>query len=192
MAAMLSGLSIADFANDVLSYLDNMQIAKADIFGYSMGGYTGVYLARHFPDRVNKIITLATKFYWDETIAAKEIKMLDAGTIEQKLPDFGAALAARHAPADWKLLLQRTAAMLEAMGKNNPLTEDDYKAISHNILLMSGDRDKMVPPEETLAAYKAFPAAKLMILPGTGHPIEQVDLSLLDYTVNWLQAAHES
>jgi pimeloyl-ACP methyl ester carboxylesterase len=47
------------------------QLENAAIFGYSMGGYAGMYLAKYFPERVSKLLTLATKFYWDEKIAAR-------------------------------------------------------------------------------------------------------------------------
>jgi len=44
---------------------------------------------------------------------------------------------------------------------------------------MLGDRDKMVSQEETARIQKSIPNAQLAILPGTPHPIEQVDISLL-------------
>src|SRR5690349_11963886 len=64
--------SIKLFAADVIAFLDTQQISTINIFGYSMGGYVAMYLAKYHPERVNKIITLATKFNWDETIAANE------------------------------------------------------------------------------------------------------------------------
>jgi pimeloyl-ACP methyl ester carboxylesterase len=110
----LSGgsFSIALFAEEVISFLDKKGIDALSIFGYSMGGYVAMYIAKHHPERIQKIITLATKFSWDEAIAAKEMKMLNAEKIEEKLPDFATSLQKRHAPNDWKLVLERTAAML--------------------------------------------------------------------------------
>lgn len=64
-----------------------------------------MYLAEHHPQRIKKIITLATKFNWDETIAAQKIKMLNADKIEEKLPRFAAGLQKRHAPNNWKTVL---------------------------------------------------------------------------------------
>src|SRR4029077_13449669 len=54
--------SIEGFANDVLHYLKQNNIDKINIFGYSMGGYVALYLAKHYPEKVNKAATLATKF----------------------------------------------------------------------------------------------------------------------------------
>jgi pimeloyl-ACP methyl ester carboxylesterase len=171
--------SIHRFASEVISFLDEREIDSINIFGYSMGGYVAMYLAKHHPQRIIKIITLATKFAWDETIAAREIKMLNAAKIEEKLPDFAAALKKRHAPNNWKIVLEKTAAMLAAMGEDNPLKPADYPEIEHRVLLMLGDRDKMVTLDETVEVYKNLPKAQLAILPNTSHPIEMANADRL-------------
>ena len=148
-----------------------------------MGGYVAMYLAKYHPERIHKIITLGTKFNWDETIAATETKMLNAEKIEAKLPDFAAALQKRHAPNNWKIVLEKTAAMLVEMGNDNPLKPDDYPAIQHPVLLMLGDRDKMVTLDETVEVYKNLPLAQLAILPNTPHPIEMVNQARLAYEI---------
>ena len=176
-------LSIKLFAAEVIALLDKKEISCIPVFGYSMGGYVAMYLAKYHPERVNKIITLATKFNWDETIAANETKMLNAEKIENKLPEFAAALQKRHAPNDWKTVLEKTAAMLIEMGKDNPLKPEDYPAIPHPVLLMLGDRDKMVTLDETLEVYKNLPNAQLAILPNTAHPIEMVNQARLAYEI---------
>ncbi|MFM6925182.1 MAG: alpha/beta fold hydrolase [Ferruginibacter sp.] len=169
--------SIEQFASEVITFLDESKIDSIHIFGYSMGGYIAMYLAKHYPQRIKKIITLATKFAWNEAIAAQEIKMLNAAKIEEKLPDFAAALQQRHAPNDWKIVLERTAAMLTVMGKDNPLTIDDHSGIQHPVLLMIGDRDKMVTLDETIEVFESLPRAQLAVLPNTPHPIEMVNTS---------------
>jgi len=173
--------SIALFAKDVLEYMEQNNIEVANVFGYSMGGYVGMYLAKHYPEQINKVVTLATKFHWDEATATKEIKMLDASTIEQKIPAFAQQLQQRHAPQDWKLLLEKTAALLTSLGKNNTLQLEDYTTINTPSLLLLGDRDKMITLNETLAVYKQLPNAQLGILPNTAHPIEKVNIDMLAF-----------
>lgn len=175
--------SIKFFASEVLDFLDKKEINNINIFGYSMGGYVAMYLAKFHPDRINKIITLATKFNWDETIAANETKMLNAEKIEEKLPEFAATLQKRHAPNDWKIVLEKTAAMLIEMGEDNPLKPADYPVIQHPVLLILGDRDKMVTLNETVNVYKLLPKAQLAILPNTSHPIEMVNTNRLAFEI---------
>lgn len=57
--------SIPGFAEDVMDYMDEKEISSVSVFGYNMGGYVALYLAKHYPTRVNNLITSATKFEWD-------------------------------------------------------------------------------------------------------------------------------
>ncbi len=171
--------SIELFAGNVLNFMAREGLDKVSIFGYSMGGYVGMYLARHYPEKINKVATLATKYHWDETIAAREIKMLDASKIEQKLPAFADELSKMHHPEDWKVVLRGTASMMEALGKNNTVKPADYVEITTPVLMLLGDRDKMVSLDETFAVYQSLPNAQMGILPNTPHPINQVDTTLL-------------
>jgi pimeloyl-ACP methyl ester carboxylesterase len=171
--------SIPSFAEEVIRFLDKKEIESAHIFGYSMGGYVAMYLAKFHPHRVNKIITLATKFNWNENIASKEVKMLDPEVIEKKVPAFAAVLQKRHAPNNWKTVLEKTSALLIEMGKDNPLKPVDYKNIRHQTLILLGDLDKMVTTEETREVYQLMPHAKMAILADTPHPVEMVNTAKL-------------
>lgn len=172
-------LSIQFFAEEVKAFIESEALGKVSIFGYSMGGYVAMYLAKHYPGMVDKIVTLATKFHWDEETAAKETKMLNAEKTEEKVPAFAQALAKRHAPNDWKELFARTVTMLNAMGRDNPLKAEDYTAIETPCMILIGDRDKMITLDETLAVYKSLPNAQMGMLPATQHPVEQVNIPYL-------------
>lgn len=182
------GLSIAGFAEEVKQFIDSEGLGKVSVFGYSMGGYVAMYLARHYPGTVDKIITLATKFHWDEETAAKETKMLNAEKTEEKVPAFAQQLAKRHAPNDWKELFAKTAEMLIAMGKDNPVKPEEYAAIENPCMILLGDRDKMITLDETLNVYRTLPNAQMGMLPSTQHPIEQANIAyLLFYIRQFIQ-----
>jgi pimeloyl-ACP methyl ester carboxylesterase len=173
--------AIPSFVNYVKNFCNENHLQQASIFGYSMGGYVAMHLAKQQPELVKKMATLATKFHWDEATSAREVKMLQPDVIEQKVPKLAAQLQQRHAPNDWKQLVQQTAAMLSAMGADNPLKPEDYAGIQTPVLIMLGDRDKMVSMDETLNVYKGLPQAQLAVLPSTPHPLEQVDVNLLAF-----------
>lgn len=175
--------SIKSFAGAVLNYTERKKLNDLIVFGYSMGGYVALYLAKEHPQLFAKIITLGTKFHWDEATAAKEVKMLNPETIAAKVPAFAAALEKMHAPNDWKKLLNNTAAMLLEMGKHNPLQPEDYATITTPALLMLGDRDAMVTLEETVNTYKQLPHAQMAVLPGTPHPVEKVDAGMIAWFI---------
>ncbi|HYF32260.1 MAG TPA: alpha/beta hydrolase [Chitinophagaceae bacterium] len=176
--------SIRGFSEQVRDYINELNISgPVNIFGYSMGGYVAMYMARHSGTSIGKIITLGTKFHWDEPTAARECKMLQPDIIEQKIPAFAWQLQQRHHPQPWKDVLHKTAEMLQHMGKHNPLQASDYAHIQVPSLIMLGDKDKMVSREETIEVYEQLPNAQLAILPGTPHPIEQADNALLAFHI---------
>ena len=179
-----AAFSIEAFADAVAAYCREHQLEKVNLFGYSMGGFVGLYLAAKAPGLVEKIMTLATKFHWDVPTAQRETSLLQPEVIEEKLPQFAAVLRERHAPADWKEVLHQTAGMLTVMGNRNPLGDEVLSAISIPVLLALGDRDKMVSLDETIITRKKISGAHLAVLPDTPHPFEAVDKTLLAFFVN--------
>jgi|SRR4030095_3374915 len=168
-------LSIEMFSSDVLNWLQDNRIKEVDIFGYSMGGYVALYIARNFPGKTRRIFTLATKFDWTEEISAREVKMLDSAKIKEKVPAFAKELSARHFPESWEKVMNKTAEMMINLGRKNTLLSEDYSKIENDVLVGVGDRDKMVTLEETIEVYRQLKNGRLLVMPGTPHPLEQVD-----------------
>lgn len=171
--------SIENFAADLDSFLQKQQLKHPFIFGYSMGGYVAIYHALHYANKAKKIITLATKFNWTIGIAAKEIKMLDAGIIETKIPVFAQQLKERHGESSWKTVLKKTSTMMMEMGEKNPILPMELKYSETPVHFLLGDNDKMVTKEETELFCKNCLNGKLSILSDTQHPIEKTDISKL-------------
>ena len=171
--------SIEMFAKDVLYFIDKGRLEGINIYGYSMGGYVALYIARHFPGKINKIFTTATKFNWNEDTSLKESKLLNPEIISEKIPKFAEQLSERHSPEDWKIVLNKTAEMMIELGKNNILKDEDFLQIENEILLSVGDRDNMVTIEETVDVYRKLKNGRLLILPATQHPIEKINAERL-------------
>jgi pimeloyl-ACP methyl ester carboxylesterase len=175
--------SIKLFGNDVLKWMEQKNFETIDIFGYSMGGYVALYLARHYPEKIGKIFTLATKFHWHEETAKREAAMLNPDIIMEKFPAYAEELKHRHSPEDWKVVLQKTADMMIELGHNNTLKDEDYRAIEAEVLVSVGDRDKMVSIDETLGVYKQLKNGQMLVMPNTPHPIEKVDPDRLVHSI---------
>lgn len=88
--------SIELFAKNLLDFLNENNVEKVNIFGYSMGGYVALQLATQHPKRFEKIVTLGTKFKWSPEEAAKETRMLNPEKIEEKVPAFANYLNQLH------------------------------------------------------------------------------------------------
>jgi esterase/lipase len=171
--------NIEQFTKDTLSYMLTNKLEEVSVFGYSMGGYVALNLAKNNPEKINQIITLGTKFEWNPTIAAKEVQLLNADLIETKIPAFAKALSNRHGANHWKTLLAKTAAMMVQMGEENPLSLSDYKQIRTPCSLLLAENDEMVSREETKAIQEALPNFSFTSIPNSKHPIEKVDLERL-------------
>ncbi len=166
--------SIGLFANDVLYWMHKKKIATIDIFGYSMGGYVALYLAKHYPKNVGKVFTLATKFNWHPEGATREAAMLIPEKIAEKVPAFAKALQQKHGE-NWKTVLQKTAEMMINLGNSPALPLTALMDIQQAVQISVGDKDNMVTLEETIAAYRQLKNSQLLVLPQTQHPFEKVN-----------------
>lgn len=168
-----------EFVADVLQFMEEKGLEKVDIFGYSMGGYVAMVLAKNHPEKVGKICTLGTKLNWTPENAAKEVKMLNPDVIEAKVPKFARMLAARHAPGDWREVLHKTADMMLGLGSGKALSLADFQAISQPIQICLGELDNMVTEAESRQVAAALPNGHFELLEGVKHPIEQVDAEVM-------------
>lgn len=174
--------SIANFAAEVRVFLDQNKIEKTSIFGYSMGGYVGLYFAKNFPERVEKVVTLATKWSWTITGAEQEVKRLNPTIIKQKVPKYANSLEQLHGNS-WELVIEKTAKMMLQLGANPMFQNEDFAQMTTPILLMVGDKDVMVSIEETTKVYRLLPNAQLMVVPNTQHPIDRVNTEELAHQI---------
>jgi esterase/lipase len=170
--------SMGNFAQEVIAFLDENQIESICVFGYSMGGYVGLYLAKHFPKRIEKLFTLATKLHWTIEGSQKEASMLNPTLIKEKVPKYALNLEQIHGK-NWEGLMQKTAQMMLNLGQNPELEESDFEQITIPVLLSVGDKDAMVTLEETIVAHRKIKDSQLLVLPRTIHPIEKVDAAEL-------------
>jgi esterase/lipase len=173
-----SNFGIEQFDLELEQFIKTNNLQQPTVFGYSMGGYVALYLAKQQPTLLGNIITLGTKFEWSPEISAKETKMLDSKTIIEKVPKFAEALQKRHGQ-EWELLLQKTAEMMIDLGNKNALSLNDFAAIENKVLIGLADKDNMVSLEETTAVYKQLKNGAMYMLPNTKHPIETLNVRLL-------------
>ena len=67
--------AIADLAGDVLALLDTLGVERAHFCGLSLGGMTGMWVASHAPERIDRLVlarpprTSAPPEQWIERVA---------------------------------------------------------------------------------------------------------------------------
>lgn len=171
--------SIPLFSEDLGRFLEMENLQKVDLFGYSMGGYVALDFAKEWPEKVRRVACLATKFDWKREAAEREAAMLDAEKWLVKIPQFAADLAARHAPADWKSVVSKTAEMMRNLGSGAALTAGELAETDCPTLIIRGELDAMVSEEESRWASRILQKGQFISLKETKHPFEKVDIEKL-------------
>lgn len=171
------GISIEKYTQELAEYCTENNLTDVYILGHSMGGYVALCYAMKYPENVNSIMTLGTKFEWSEEQALKESKMLNPEVILEKIPQYALLLEKQHG-SKWKQLLPAIADLMINLGKKPPL-KDHLASINTPVQIMVGDKDNMVTLEESSYVYRSLPNAKLAVLPETKHPMDKVRPNLL-------------
>lgn len=171
--------SMPHFAQDVLHFMAQQEIPSANFFGYSMGGYVALELARNHPEKVRCIATLGTKFDWRPESAAQTAAVLDPEKWLAKATAFVEMLQRRHGTENWLRVVEKTKNMMLRLGNGAALSAEQISAIAHPVLIMTGELDNTVSLAESRTAADWLPAGQFVELPATKHPFEQVDLALL-------------
>jgi len=169
-----SDFSIEWFAQNLKDFMQQNNLQKPLIFGYSMGGYVALKLESQEANSFEKIVTLGTKFDWNPESAEKEAKMLNAEKIEEKVPAFANYLKSLHGENEWKTLLQRTAKMMLELGSAPALKAADFGNIHIPVHLLLGEKDVMVTQEETKKIEELLANSSFEVIPDWVHPINQV------------------
>lgn len=171
-------------ARDMLALMDALDIASVDVIGHSMGGYAGLIMAHLAPQRVDRIVTLGTKFYWTGEVIGKTCADLDAGLLRSRSQRFYDALAATHTAEGADGVLAFAQGLIGDFARWQ-LDEDMLRAAGVPVLVCAGDRDNMVTAAEVLRLFGALDPkiSGAAILPGTPHPLQQAPLDCFAQSV---------
>jgi len=169
--------SMSLFAASLLRFLDDHNLPKVNIFGYSMGGYIALYVAALYPDRVSAVATYGTKLDWSPAVADQMKRMFDPEKIALKAPQLAESLAVLH--ADWQALCRYTADFLVDLGNGQGLQDGMFANITCPVSIGRGTEDHVVGLDESLRVAQMLKFGKLVEIPGGKHQMELVDSNIL-------------
>lgn len=159
-----SDLSFEQDADDVAALLKNLNIQKADFFGFSNGGTTVVQLAIRHPEICKRIVSASPLFKRNGTFS-QFWEFMKNGTFEQMPQQYkDAFLAVTPDSAKLLTMYQKCA---DRMINFTDLPDDLLKSIKVPVLLVNGDAD-VASSEHIVAMSELIPNSKLAIIPG-GH-----------------------
>jgi pimeloyl-ACP methyl ester carboxylesterase len=157
-------LSFEQDADDVVGLLNQLQITKADIFGFSNGGTTTLQIAIRHPGIANRII-LASTLFQRSGMQDGFFNGMQQSKIEQMpAPLKEAYLSVNQDEEGFKKMFYRDVARMVAF-KDIPVSA--IKQIQAKALVLNGDAE-VVLADHALLLSQTIPNARLIILP-SGH-----------------------
>ncbi len=181
--ALPGRVTIRELARTVLALLNRLGVERAHLIGRSMGGMIAQELTLLAPERVERLVLVATTARVDAHLAgifrlwacmAERGVPLDVRHHSSMLWCLGAASLARQAhvraylatkgggdrPRDYAL-------QARACAEHDAL--ERLKALSVPALIVTGSDDRLTPLAHAEALAKVLPMAQLACLPGAGH-----------------------
>ena len=144
--------TIRQFAEDLLAFMDQHNIEKAHLLGFSDGGNIAMVFALAHPERVDKLILNGAN--------------LDASGVKRKIQipiEIGYRIAkffVRKSPK-----AKKNAEMLGLMVNDPNVKPEELSRIQNQTLVIAGDND-MIKDKHTRLIAKSIPHAELCIIHG--------------------------
>jgi pimeloyl-ACP methyl ester carboxylesterase len=157
-------LTIEALAGDVIALLDQLGIAEADLFGFSLGGLIACAIALGAPSRAGKLIVASAD---PHRPPGRESAPLG----DDRMPtpaDFQAMREAYDEVAPDPAHFDEFAAKNSALVHEFPGWTDELRTLQAPTLLIFGDRD-FSPLPDVVELFELLPNAQLAVLPGTTH-----------------------
>ncbi len=144
--------TIRQFAEDLLAFMDQHNIEKAHLLGFSDGGNIAMVFALAHPERVDKLILNGAN--------------LDASGVKRKIQipiEIGFRIAKLFAKKSPKA--KKNAEMLGLMVNDPNVKPEELSRIQSQTLVIAGDND-MIKDKHTRLIAKSIPHAELCIIHG--------------------------
>ncbi len=182
--AALAGATMDDYADDLLSLIDHLDIERVAVAGLSMGGYVAMALAARAPGRVTHLILADTRMTADtpdgragrdkmkadlerggaKVVADAMLPKLIGETTKREQPDLSDAVRQLIEVNRAEAISGAIEALKSRPDRTAMLTQFRVPA-----LVICGAEDALTPPADSDAMARAIPGARLAVIPRAGH-----------------------
>ena len=180
----------------VAQFMQAMHVPRADVGGWSMGGWVVMKLALDHPEMVDRLIVYdSAGVYFPATFGPELFTPSDpAGVrrliamltpIPRKVPDFAAEAMVRKLQANAWVVNRSTASMING----RDLLDFRLHNISQPMLIVWGSKDELIPLASGETIHRSVPQSVLDIVEGCGHLApSECSVPVLESTVEFLRA----
>lgn len=169
-------------AADTLAVMDQLNIEKAPIVGWSDGADTGLVLAKQSPERVAGVFFFACNV--DPGGTKPFVFTPEIGRIYNHHVKDYAALS--PTPEGFEAMRDDLGVM---QGSQPNYSADDLRSIAVPVWAVLGEHDEFIKPEHMAYIARTLPNAQLHVLPGVSHfaPLQRPD-AFNDTILSFLKA----
>jgi len=189
----------------IAEMLDQLHLEKVTLIGHSLGGRVAWNFAARYPSRTNKLVLIAPDGFPDlKTVGEHTYEVPQfAQAMQYILPRFLVKQSMAPAYADpnhmTDAIVQRYHDMLTAPGVRQALLDrmqqtmntdptSRLKTITAPTLLLWGEKDAMIPVENSLFYLKVMSQARRVVVPELGHLLfEEAPAKTLPVLTQFLQ-----
>ena len=151
-------------AGQTIAYMDAVDLAAADVLGFSDGAIIGLLLARDHPSRVRSLTAISGNLNTSGLVPEQEADVaFGEAALSALFADYD-----RLSPDGPERRPDAFRRMAEMWGSQPDIAPDSLAAIACPVLVMAADRDA-ISIEHTVAIRDAIPGARLCIVPGATH-----------------------
>ena len=155
----------AEMAEDARRLLDHLEIAQADVMGYSMGARVSAFLAIAHPARVRRAVFAGLASRMITGVGGAEAI---AAALEAPTRNDGLDINARA----FRIFAEQTKSDLKALAacirsSREKITVEELASIRVPVLVVAGEKDEVAGDVDTLV--KAIPGAVGVTLPNRNH-----------------------
>ena len=170
-------LDLRQMADDMAELLTHLGYETAHVCGHSGGASTALFMAVRHPRRIRTLILVSNNFEKDH-VRTGHLDFWNPERIQRKMPQWWAQLQRLH---NDPVRLLRWWEEEDAVRPD--FRPEDLAPVTMPTLLINGDRDEIIPLEQTIKLYHILPNAQLAIIPGTGHRVHALRPGLFNKLV---------
>ncbi len=170
-------LTMDRFVSDVVATLDALDCPSAHLFGFSLGSAVALRVADAYPERVDRLALFAPTAEWDDALTTQLRTRLDLETLRARAPDRADRMESQHEHPD--RLFPALRAFVDTLPSTNDAMAQTLSRVSHPTLVTGLDDDPLFSVEATQSVYRQLSNARLSIVPGRRHRLDEDVPSLL-------------
>lgn len=171
--------SVEIFSNDILGFIDRLELETIHLVGTSMGGYVSLCFSLTHADRVKSLALCHTSCRRSVPIDILNSRIKALETVDMK--EYARLVVSQAVAEGTSQALIDT--IVDSVAQNS---KDAYmRVISKGLtgfdvcdrlqeiriptLVIGGEKDRVIPPDRSVELHERIPGSRLTIIPNVGH-----------------------